>query len=71
MYHPFSFDINSSTSIPWTAHASSNVSICDAGHPKQCIPISNKISDFSGAFSNISPIVSRPPYFFLLCFFVD
>lgn len=37
-------------------HASSSVSACDAGHPRQCIPASNKMSAFSGAFSNNSPI---------------
>ena len=53
----FNFSTTSFTSIPCTAHASSNVSICEAGHPKQCIPTSSNNSAFSGAFSNISPIV--------------
>ena len=46
-YYAFNFSTISSTSIPCTAHASSNVSICEAGHPKQCIPTSSNNSAFS------------------------
>ena len=55
-YYLFNSTSNSSTSIPCTMQASSNVSACDAGHPKQCIPADNKISAFSGAASSNSPI---------------
>ena len=64
----FNFSTTSFTSIPCTAHASSNVSICEAGHPKQCIPTSSNNSAFSGAFSNISPIVVS---YILLFYFIN
>ena len=55
-FYAFNFSINSSTSIPCTSHASSIVSSCEAGHPRQCIPASNNIFAFSGAIFNKSPI---------------
>ena len=52
-------------------HASSSVSACDAGHPRQCIPASNKMSAFSGAFSNNSPIfVSSCTFLSYLYYFI-
>ena len=67
LYPLFIFSNKSSTSIPWTSHASSIVSACDAGQPNQCIPDSINISAFSGAISNNSPIfVVLSIIFFLL-----
>ena len=51
------FAINSSTAIPCTMAASSSVSPCAEGHPRQCIPISISTGAMSGLIRNASPIV--------------
>ena len=51
------FSTNNSASMPCTMAASSRDSIWEAGHPRQCIPISIRIGATSGCVLTTSPIV--------------
>ncbi len=53
----FNFSTSKSTSMPCTIAASSRDSICEAGQPRQCIPISIKMLSAPGKICSNSPIL--------------
>lgn len=55
--YALSFSNTSSIEIPCTIQASSRDSICDDGHPIQCMPLLRRISDASGFNARISAII--------------